>query len=395
MKARLGELTLLQKLHWTLSLVIGALLVIGIFFVYSARYVSDQAPAQTLYRRQILWAVVGIVCYALVAAYDFRNLKKLSWWIYGVCLVLLIGVLFVEPVGGATRRIMLFGVGVQPSELAKLAAILLLSIRLSWPDENINGIRFLLETVALVAVPVLLILMEPDLGTAMVFVPTVFVMMFVGGVSLRILGGLVGMGAFFAMLLLLALFLPAKLNMSEEAQERIASITMLRDHQRERIQVFFDPGSDPLETGWTRMQSEIAVGSGGLWGKGYLQGDQNVLGYLPRSVAPTDFIYAVIAEEKGFFGSVVVLGLFALMLLCCVDVGLNTKDKMGRLLCAGVTTMLFCHVFINVAMTVGMMPITGLPLPLLSYGGSFTVTIMTALGVVQSVHIRSQIVRMF
>lgn len=171
-------------------------------------------------------------------------------------------------------------------------------------------------------------------------------------------------------------------------QERIASLTGLSDYQRGRIEVFVHPSADPLGAGWNKRQSEIAVGSGGLRGKGYLQGTQNILGFLPRSVAPTDFIYSVVAEEKGFLGSALVLSLFSAILLIGMTTALQTLDPMGRLLCVGISTLLFFHVFINIAMTVGLMPITGLPLPLLSYGGSFMVVMMSALGIIQSVYIR-------
>jgi rod shape determining protein RodA len=152
--------------------------------------------------------------------------------------------------------------------------------------------------------------------------------------------------------------------------------------------VFFEPNRDPLGAGWNKIQSEIAVGSGGLKGKGYLKGTQNMLGFLPKTVAPTDFIFSVVAEETGFMGSAVVISLFAVILACVMATALLTEDRLGRLLCAGVAAMLFSHVFVNISMTVGLMPVTGLPLPLVSYGGSFVVVTMTALGIVQSVYIR-------
>jgi rod shape determining protein RodA len=153
--------------------------------------------------------------------------------------------------------------------------------------------------------------------------------------------------------------------------------------------VFLGLDTDPFGAGWNKRQSEISVGSGGLKGKGFQKGTQNILGYLPRSVAPTDFIFAVIAEEMGFMGSAVVLTLFGLVVAVCFLAALSSHDKMGRLLCVGVTTILACHVFINMAMTVGLMPITGIPLPLLSYGGSFMLITMSALGLVQSVYVRT------
>jgi len=148
---------------------------------------------------------------------------------------------------------------------------------------------------------------------------------------------------------------------------------------------------DPLGAGWNKLQSQIAVGSGGWFGKGYLKGTQNILGFLPRTVAPTDFIYSVVAEETGFVGSNLLLLLYTIVIVRCMRAAVQATERFGRLLAAGVGALIFTHVFINIAMTVGLMPITGLPLPLMSYGGSFMVTTMTALGLVQSVYLRRRI----
>ena len=160
---------------------------------------------------------------------------------------------------------------------------------------------------------------------------------------------------------------------------------------KERIVVFFDPGRDPLKTGWNAIQSALAVGSGGLWGKGYLQGTQDVLGYLPRTVSANDFIFPVIAEEVGFVGSSVLLSLYAVVLFAGIRAAAVAQDKMGRLLAAGLTGLVFCHVFVNIAMTIGLLPIMGIPLPLVSYGGTFVVGAMAALGLVQSVYVRRRL----
>ena len=243
--------------------------------------------------------------------------------------------------------------------------------------------------------PALLILKEPDLGTAMIFLPVAFVMMFAAGVPMRHLLILAGLVVAIAAILLGLLFLPQKMGASEETAEGILRTVGLKGYHRDRIVGFIKPGKDPLGTGWNKMQSQIAIGSGGPWGKGFLKGTQNILGFLPRSVAPTDFIYSVIAEEMGFFGSVLVLLLFGLLLFCGMQTALAAQDKLGHLLCTGVVVMIFCHVFINIAMTAGLLPITGLPLPLLRYGGSFMIVTMSALGIVQSVYIRSRRVDLF
>jgi len=384
-------LKLLQKSNWLLNAAVGLLLLLGVLFVYSACYVGDETEIRPLYLRQMLWIAVGIASYVGFALVDYRQLKRYEWGLYGGSICLLVIVLFFgRTIYGAKRWLMLFGeVGIQPSEMAKLATIILLAGRLSEVGRPLNRPLELLQVLALVAVPAGLIVQQPDLGTAMVFLPTAMILMFVAGVPFRYVGGLAGIGAGFVGMVLAALFLPAMLGAGETTQDRIASLTGLSDYQRGRIEVFFYPEKDPLGAGWNKRQSEIAVGSGGLKGKGYLRGTQNILGFLPRSVAPTDFIFSVVAEEKGFVGSVVVLVLFAMLIGCGVWAGLSTLDPLGRLLCTGITSLIFFHVFINVAMTVGLMPITGLPLPLLSYGGSFMIVMMSALGIIQSVYIRS------
>ncbi len=369
------------------------LLVLGVLFVYSACYVGDDKMVRPLYERQIVWMIAGLVSYVIFALYDFHRFKRISWGVYGGSLALLLLVLIMgKTIYGAKRWLMLFGdngIGIQPSEIAKLSMIILLSHRLSEVGRNLSSPRELAMTLGLIAVPVALIMNQPDLGTALVFVPTAFLMMYVAGVPFRYLGALGGGGFLLVGLLLGALFLPARMGASEPTQMRIRSLTGLSDYQCGRIEVFFHPDKDPLGAGWNKRQSEIAVGSGGLRGKGYLHGTQNILGFLPRSVAPTDFIYSVIAEEQGFVGSLVVLLLFGTVIIFGMMTALRTRDSMGRLLCVGVVSLIFCHVFINIAMTVGLMPITGLPLPLLSYGGSFMIVTMSALGIVQSVYIRS------
>jgi rod shape determining protein RodA len=379
------------RTNWLMTAVIGVLLITGVMFVYSACFVSDEQPVRSLYRKQAAWAIVGFACYLACAVYDYRNFRRVAWWCYGGGLLLLIAVLFIgRQIYGARRWLMFFDVGIQPSEFAKLATIIVLAMIMSRPSPQLQGGKPVLVSLLVAGVPMALVIVEPDLGTAMIFLPVALVMMFASGMSLRWLGLVVAICAAVVMLVLAAIFLPEKLGASPDTQERVADLLPLGKYQRNRIQAFFQPDKDPLGASWNKTQSEIAVGSGGVWGKGFLKGDQNVLGFLPRSVAPTDFIYSVIAEEKGFFGSVMVLLLFGLLITGGTLAALSARDKLGRLLCVGVTATVFCHVFINIAMTVGLMPITGLPLPFLSYGGSFTVVTMSALGIVQSVYVRSR-----
>jgi rod shape determining protein RodA len=378
-------------MNWFMTGAVLVLLVIGILFVFSSCYISEEQPVRSLYKKQIVWSWVGLACYLAFAVVDYRRLRKVAWWGYGLCIVMLVAVLLVgTEIYGAKRWLMLFGFGVQPSELAKLACLLVLARKLSRPGVNLGYVRPIVEVLLLVAVPFALVLREPDLGTAMIFLPATFTMMFGAGVPFRTLGVLLALGVLCIGIILSAMFLPRVMGVGQEGQRRVMRLVGVSPYHRQRLTVFFRPDSEPLKAGWSKRQSEIAVGSGGTWGKGFLKGTQNILGFLPRSVAPTDFIYSVIAEEKGFFGSVIVLVLFGMITLSGTLAALAAPDKFGRLLCVGIVTMLFCHVFVNIAMTVGLMPITGLPLPLLSYGGTFMVVTMSALGMVQSVYVRSK-----
>lgn len=343
------------------------LAAVGVLFVYSAGYRGEDQPAGALYRRQVVWAVIGLAFLVAAVVTDYRRIGEQSVWLYLVGLAVLVLVLVVgTAVHGAHRWLSFFGVQVQPSEFAKLATVVALARMLSRPGLDRRSWWTVARAALLVGVPFVLIALEPDLGTAAMLLPVTWVMLFAAGVPARKLAVLVLAGL---------LMLPvAWMGMGE--------------YQRERIRVFADPGRDPLGAGWNKIQSEIAVGSGGMRGKGYLRGTQNVLGFLPRSVAPTDFIFSVVAEETGFVGSAGVLALYTVVFLRGVRAAVRARDKFGQLLAAGLATLLYGHVFVNVAMTIGLMPITGLPLPLISYGGSFMVTTMLALGLVQSVYAR-------
>jgi rod shape determining protein RodA len=343
------------------------LMVVGVLFIYSACFRNDDLPVPGFYKKQILWCAVGLAFFLATVVIDYHQLGENAVWLYAGCLILLVLVLFIgKKVYGAYRWLSFFGVQVQPSELAKLGTIIMLARFLSRPARDMRRFGTTFKAMLIMAGPFLLIVAEPDLGTAAVLIPITLGMLFTAGVPLRILS---------LILLVGLLMLPVGWQ-------------GLNDYQKERIMVFVDPGRDPLDAGWNKIQSEIAVGSGGLTGKGYLKGTQNVLGFLPRTVAPTDFIYSVIAEEMGFVGGATVLGLFMVLLFGCSRAALRARDRFGRLLIMGITTMLFCHVFVNIAMTIGLMPITGLPLPLISYGGSFMVSTMLALGLIQSVYVR-------
>jgi rod shape determining protein RodA len=358
---------ILSRLDY-LSLACTLLLAaIGIAFIYSAGYREDDPGMSAFCRKQIVWAAIGLLGLLATAFLDYRRLGEQAGWIYLIACILLVLVLVVGiKVYGAYRWLDVAGIRIQPSELGKLAVLLALARFLGRPGAG--PMRWpVLAGAALIVLPVfLLILVEPDLGSALVLIPVAGAMLVAAGLSFRILGRLLLGG------LLLAPF----------------GWFALDGYQQERIRVFLDPTRDPLGTGWNKIQSAIAIGSGGLEGKGFLQGTQNVLGFLPRTVAPTDFIFSVIAEEKGFLGVLAVLGLYALLLWGGLRAARRAPDPFGRILAAGLTALLFTHIFVNIAMTIGLLPITGLPLPLISYGGSFMVTAMVSLGILQSIAIR-------
>lgn len=357
----------LQRLDWVMVSVVILLMLTGVVFIYSACYRQDDLPVADFYRKQMVWSVFGILAALSLAVFDYRRLFKAAFWMYGVGLFLLVIVLVAgQEINAARRWINVLGIYVQPAEFAKLGVIVALARYLGQPGRNLRTLKTLVGGIAITAVPFLLIVRQPDLGTAAVLIPILLAMLFVSGVPMRRLAvlGLIGL-----------LLMPV-------------GWFALGDYQKERILVFFDPGRDPHGAGWNKTQSQIAVGSGGVAGKGLLKGTQNILGFLPRTVAPTDFIFSVIAEELGFIGGALVLCLFGALCTAGIRTAVRSSDLFGCLLAVGVVAMLFSHVFVNIAMTIGLMPITGLPLPLISYGGSFMVSTMLAIGLMQSIYVR-------
>jgi rod shape determining protein RodA len=382
--------------NWLMVAAILLLLAVGVIFIFSAGSMGEVTGARgaraMLYRRQIVWALAGMACFACVAMLDYRNLASFGWLFYGVSLVLLVAVLVVgEKTYGARRwlDIGVSGVHMQPAELAKIGVILALGQYLRRPELDLGRWSTIGAVIALVAVPMVLILKQPDLGTAFVLVPIAFAMLVAAGVPWSKLAVLGGAGVAIVAAVLAVMFLPERLGAGPERQKAVMRSVGINPYQRERVVTFLDPGRDPLRSGWNLRQSQIAVGSGGFWGKGFRRGDQNVLEFLPKSVAPTDFIFSVIAEEAGFVGSLLVTGLFAALVAAGMRTAALAGDRLGRLLCTGVVTLLFCHVMINIGMTVGVFPVTGVPLPLVSYGGTFMVAVMAGLGLIQCVYSRS------
>ena len=372
----------LRKFNWFAFLCMAALMVVGVLFVYSANFSRESLKLQLLYRSQAELALFGVLAGFGLAAAHYRRVLAWSALLYVGAVALLVAVLVAGTTQMGAKR---WVFGIQPAELAKLATILALAAFLGREEARRDIIDFLLA-VAITLLPMALVFLQPDLGTALVFPPILAAMLFVSGTAPKALLTTVLAGVLAATVVFGSLVI--RENPRAPAPVRAVcrgATSFLSDYQTERLLDFAFPDRDPLNRGWNRRQSQIAIGSGGVWGKGFLKGDQNILGYLPQQVSANDFIFSVIAEEAGFAGSVFVLLCYGGLLLSVLAVASAARDGPGRLLCAGVAAMLFCHVFVNVAMTVGLAPITGLPLPFLSYGRTFMLAVTLSMGLVQSV----------
>ena len=369
-----------------------SLIAIGTIAIWSAGNARAEVVFHGMWRTNLVTAAVGLGLYLGFALVDYR--KWIGWLsipAYALSLVFLALVLLVgaEQFGG--RRWLWF---FQPSEVSKLAIILLVASLFGACDGEGNRGRFgfagFLLAVVLVGLPLLLILAEPDLGTALVLVPAVLVMLVVAGVWRRGLLSLIAVGGILSLAVLGAVYEAERPGVTPERRERIMRYVPLRDHQVSRVKTFLFPESDTQGAGYTLRQAKISIGSGGMTGKGIGKGETNHLKYLPPAISINDFIFCVYAEETGFVGSLALLSLFALLLLSCCRAAFSSSDGRGRLLALGVATLVFAHVYVNIAMSIGVLPITGLPLPFISSGRTFLIVVMCALGIVQSVSIHGK-----
>lgn len=384
-----------HRFDWVNPASIVALAAIGVFFIYSA----NLATGRSQWVLQIVWLAAGAVLYIGVSMVDYKIWLKLAHWVYAGGLLLLLAVItpgIGVARGGAVRWIDLGPVSFQPSEVAKLAALLICASILA--RNEVGSVRQSLQVLGKLAlavgIPMILIMAQPDLGTALVIPPMVFSLLYVAKMSRRFFVGAVMLFAVLVGVVAADTWGYYRYmkdnNLSFSADQGAYephSWFPLRDYQRNRIVSLVDPeGIEPLGIGWNLRQSLISVGSGGLAGKGWTEGTQAKLGYLPRGVAHNDFIFSVLAEEKGLMGGLTVLGLFGLVLVNGIRIAGIARDRFGTLLALGATVILAVHVFVNIAMTIGLVPITGLPLPFISYGGSFVLSCCLLQGLVQSVY---------
>ena len=337
--------------------------IIGIVSIYSASFKSQQAFDDSLAMKQVYWMAVGILLVFLMVRNDYYKLMDWVWPFYFFSLFLLVLVLFAPARLGAHRWLSFPGVRFQPSELAKLAVILALARFFTENRAEFISKQKMIVPFLIVGVPFLLILKEPDLGTGLILVPVFFAMLYLWGFRTRILLALIG----FALLL------------------SPVFTVFLKEYQKARLLVFMNPNLDPLGTGYTIIQSKIAIGSGGLWGKGFLGGTQNVLKFLPER--HTDFIFGVIGEEGGFVATAAVALLFWVIVKRGFLICGQTQDRFGSQLACGISTMLGLQAVINLGMTMGLLPVVGVPLPLVSYGGTSVIMTMLAIGLLLNIKI--------
>jgi rod shape determining protein RodA len=355
----------LWRISWTYVLLLCALAGVG----YAALYSAGGGSAEPYASHHILRFAFGLMLMLSIALVDIRFIARLSWPAYAVAVTLLVLVLHMGHVGkGAQRWIDLAGMQWQPSEMMKIALVMALASwfhKASW--EQMGNPLFLLPPALAVAVPVVLIVKEPNLGTAVIVAAVGAAVFLAAGIrwwKVGLIAAVIGLVAPIA-------------------------YGHLHDYQRARIITFLSPESDPLGTGYNIIQSKIALGSGGMWGQGFLQGTQGNLNFLPEK--QTDFIFTMLGEEFGFVGGVAVLGLLALIVLGAMGIALRCRHQYGRLLALGIGMNFFMYVFVNVAMVMGAIPVGGVPLPLVSHGGSAMIMVMVGFGLLMSVHVHRDV----
>ena len=350
--------------YW-LTVAVLVLAAVGILLIHSATLGESGASVDVI--KQSAFLGLGVVILAIAPKLNYRWLGGLAWIGYGGAVLLLLAVLFVGvSIGGSQRWLLLGPFSVQPSEFAKIALIVVLAHYLSAGPHRVEDIRYFFGSIVITAVPAFLVYREPDLGTTLMFLGIWGAMVFMAGVPFRYIVG-VAVGLLAAVLL---------------------QFIRIREYMWERIATFLDPMADPFGAGYNVLQARITVGAGELWGRGLFQGSQTQLEYL--RVQHKDFVFAVLAEELGFVGSMLVLGLFMVVLMRATLIATRARDHFGQNIAVGVTALIFLQMFVNVGMIIGLLPVTGIPLPFLSYGGSALMAAFIGIGLLQSIAVHSR-----
>lgn len=355
-----------MRLDYFQLILMAGLLTYGVAFIYGTGYQSESAVSQDFWIRQLIWIGIGMGVWLAMALMNYRHLGYWSAIIYGLSILLLILVLFVgEERYGAKRWLDFHFFNFQPSETAKLGYLCLLSWLITL-GMNINHWKNWFILGLLTLIPVILIFKEPDLGSSLIIVFILAVILFASGIRWRWI-----LLAFSLLIIAVPIVYPN-----------------LKPYHLKRIEAFINPDSDPLGSGWNARQAEMSVGSGGIAGKGFTQGTLHTLGYLPKTVANNDFIFSVIAEETGFIGSSIFVLFYFLLVTTALRTAAVARDTFGRLLAVGIAGIFFMHSMVNIGMNIRLSPVTGIPLPLVSYGGSFMVVTLAYLGILQSIYLR-------
>lgn len=428
----------IYKIDYLLVFSVIALVFMGILMTYSAGFDPIDKVNSGLFKKQLLWFILGFFLMVGVSLVNYKWLGDYSLQIYLVLLaVLTITTIFGRPVRNTRAWLHLGFFSLQPSEFMKLGLVILLAKYLEVRERDIMRFREIVIPAALTIVPVTIILLQPDFGTALVFIPLLFTLLYMGGADVSHLVAIITIAA-------IALVVPMVLTYREWVGTEgsnlvldfftnvnlifivsgvlffIATVTFvlhfffikkfyrkiyiptivfslglffsvviqrfLKDYQKKRILVFLNPDLDPHGSGYNVIQSKIAVGSGGVIGKGFLKGSQAQLGFLPEK--SSDFIFSVVAEEWGFIGSLILIALFSVVVYRGIQIALEAKDKFGAVLASGITALFFFHILINIGMTLGIMPVTGLPLSFVSYGGSNLIMSMIAIGILINIRMK-------
>lgn len=353
-----------KRIDWILLLSLMALLVMGFAVLYSAAYRMEFSDVtKNYFTKQVIWVCLGLIAVLLLSFVNYKSIGNISVILYLLNVLLLLYVLFLgTKIGGARRWISIGIVSIQPSEFMKLTLILSLAWFLGVARGRENSLWTLVLSLLITGVPLLLILKEPDLGTALVLIPVMLTLLFIYGLRLKYFIALILTGLLSSPLVWL----------------------ILKPYQKSRILVFLNPSHYQYGAGWAVIQSKIAIGSGQIFGKGWLEGTQSQLNFLPER--HTDFIFAVLAEEAGFVGCVLLLVLYFIILFRGIKISQMARDDYGKLVACGIVAMIGFHIFVNIGMTLGLLPATGLPLPFMSYGGSFLLTMVLSVGMLMNIY---------
>ena len=352
-----------RDLDWPLMVMTLIICAVGVLQIYSATLETGFRDA---WWKQVVWTFGGLILLYVATQIDYHTLLGHAYVFYGVSVAALIGVFIIGTVAGGARRWIPLGGGfkLQVSEFVKLAILLAVARFVTDLKKDVLDWRDLLKAAALVGIPMILVAKQPDLGTALTYLPILVACVFLAGMKWQYV-------AICVLVLLIAL---------------PVGWYMMHDYQRARLTTFLDPEQDAQASGYQVIQSMIAVGHGGMWGRGVTKGTQTQLQFLP--VSHTDFIFSSFAEEHGFVGVVVVLGLYFVLLMQIVQNAQTAPDRAGMYICMGIAALLLFHVLVNVGMVVGRMPVTGIPLPLMSAGGSNTLSVFLMLGLVNNIRLR-------